>query len=122
MRSSSELTLLFPPRPPRKLISAPHHRRRALYGRDHPNSIDATCQLATLLQDHGALDESEALWREAVSCSSSALGPCHLGTLTAEINLGQILVTRQKLDEAEPLMRSTDAKCVDLSKRTRLEP
>lgn len=49
------------------------------------------------------LDEAEALCREVLATRTRVLAPQHPDTLGSMLNLGNVLVTRGKAEEAEPL-------------------
>ena len=85
--------------------------RRALEGREqqlganHPDTLDAVCELALLLKAQGKLAEAELLFRRALEGYEQQLGAQHPNTLTAVNNLAQLLYAQGKLAEAEPLLR-----------------
>ncbi len=90
-------------------------RAQRVLGDDHPLTLSAMNELASLLYERGPSDEGEALWREALElgCARGGNGD----TIVARVlnNLGQSLMKRGKLDEARECLEQN----VEIIRRTR---
>jgi tetratricopeptide (TPR) repeat protein len=93
-----------------KLDKAEPHLRLALelsrrnLGERALQALEATDDLATLLQDRGQLAEAESLFRSSLEGHQRTLGPDAKETLGASNNLAVLLTLRGKLAEAESLL------------------
>lgn len=79
-------------------------RQTRLQGREHPATVGLLVSLATVLAASGRKDpnlarlqESEALYREALALSEPSLGPAHQLVVTARTRLGSVRATIDSL-------------------------
>ncbi len=97
--SSTAVSSTWPsPRSP-----TPSARRRATLGPDHPDTIGSKHNLAMAYQAAGRIDESLALYREALARRRAILGPDHPDTLFSMNNLASCSREAGRFDEALPL-------------------
>ncbi len=78
--------------------------RREL-GDEHPSTLTAIGNLATVCYSIGEFNEAEQLWREELKVCRRTLGDEHTSTLTSIANLSNLLKDQGMYDEAESLMR-----------------
>ena len=76
-------------------------------GSDHPETVQAVNNLATLYQAQGRYDRAEPLFRRAVASSERALGSEHPNTLVYINNLAELYSINGRHVEAEQLFRRT---------------
>jgi tetratricopeptide (TPR) repeat protein len=82
--------------------------KRSELGDEHPETLRALDELATLLRDESrpaAGAEAELLYRQSLETKRRVLGPDHPDTLLAMKTLALLLGSRGKPAEAEPLCR-----------------
>ncbi len=72
--------------------------------------------LAVLERTRGALDKSEALYRESLAVRRALYDRPHPDVATVLLNLGNVLVVQGRFDEAEPLIRESVAMHAELYK------
>mgnify|MGYP001819098571 CR=1 FL=1 len=90
-------------------------------GPDHPDTLKATTELASVKGDLGRLDDAQALFRESLEARRSVLGPQHPATLQTANDLGSLLLGMGELDEAEQLFREVLAAAGRTSNEERAE-
>lgn len=77
--------------------------RKSRFGKEHPWTLYAICNLARVKSGLGDYDEAEKLIRTALPIAQRNLGENHFGTLAGQAHLGNVLVRKGKLDDAEAL-------------------
>lgn len=60
-------------------------------GPEHPRTLGAKSELASILREQGALDEARRLYEEALSGQRATLGDCHPATLCSINNMASVL-------------------------------
>lgn len=88
--------------------------RKSRFGKEHPWTLYAICNLARVKSGLGDHEEAEKLMRTALPIAQRNLGENHNGTLAGQAHLGKVLVRKGKLDDAEALF-------LDAIKRQRYE-
>jgi serine/threonine-protein kinase len=86
------------------LASALVHTRRLPHA-DPADVVQGVVALALLRSDESRYDEAERLAREAVTLARRTLPVGHLVIAEATAGLGRVLVNREKLDDALPVLR-----------------
>jgi len=81
--------------------------RRRVSGPDHPKTLRAMSNLATVLYTLERFEENEALNREVLEGQRRVLGPDHRATLTTQNNIVVLYRTQGRVDEAEALALET---------------
>jgi len=79
--------------------------RREHLGEEHPDTLEATNNLAAVLVARGRLSEAEPLLRTTLEIQRRVTGSDDERTLTTMNNLGNTLQNQGRLAEAEPLYR-----------------
>ena len=79
--------------------------QREVLGDAHASTLTTMQTLANALLATGALDEAEALTREALGGWTSLVGESHAQTIASMNALAYLLEERKRPDEAEPLYR-----------------
>ena len=87
--------------------------RRSLLGDEHALVASSLRSLGLLRSDRGDLDEAEELLRTAVAIEQKTLGGEH-GYANSSSALGRVLRDKDKLNEAEKLLRKFLEKQIDL--------
>ena len=77
--------------------------RERVLGPDHPITLTAVNNLATLFIKQGRYDEAEPLYKRALAGRERVLGPKHPNTLASVNNLADLFYSQGWFDEAEPL-------------------
>ncbi|KAL8995820.1 MAG: hypothetical protein Q9188_006721 [Gyalolechia gomerana] len=88
--------------------------RKSRFGKEHPWTLYAICNLARVKSGLGDNEEAEKLMRTALPIAQRNLGENHYGTLSGQAHLGKVLVRKGRLDDAEALF-------LDAIKRQRYE-
>ena len=78
---------------------------RRLLGEEHPETLSAGQDMATLLDLAGRYPEAEALNRQVLEARSRTLGPDHPDTLTSMNALANSYGRQERFEEAEKLHR-----------------
>ncbi|KAL8942140.1 MAG: hypothetical protein Q9216_001825 [Gyalolechia sp. 2 TL-2023] len=78
-------------------------QRTSRFGKQHPWTLYAICNLARVKSGLGAHDDAERLLRAALPIAQRNLGANHFGTLAGQAHLGNVLVRQGRLDDAEQL-------------------
>ncbi len=81
------------------------HHTHTVVGKIHPDTIQATSNLAGMLLSEGGLDEAERLYRRVLACHSKMLGPKHPHTFLAMFNLAATMAARGDYAGAENYAR-----------------
>ncbi|KAH5170036.1 hypothetical protein HBI38_006430 [Parastagonospora nodorum] len=82
-----------------------YERRLEMYGREHPDTLDAMRNITAILGDQGRWVEAEKLHIENLRLAVRALGDEHIQTLTIKHDLGLALCGLWRWQEAETLFR-----------------
>jgi tetratricopeptide (TPR) repeat protein len=77
--------------------------RRQVLGRDHPDTLKASDNLAHFYMDVGRVDEAIALLSDSLARRRAALGPDDPATITSKNDLAVIYQAAGRLPEALPL-------------------
>lgn len=77
--------------------------RKSRFGKEHPWTLYAICNLARVKSALGEYNEAEKLIRTALPIAQRNLGENHFGTLAGQAHLGNVLVRQGRLDDAEAL-------------------
>src|SRR5580704_16742553 len=75
------------------------------YGPDHPATLDALTNVASILLDESKYAEAEATFRQVIAADQRILGPEHPRTLLIMGNLGLAYLGAKRYPEAEALYR-----------------
>ena len=78
-----------------------------MFGPDHPHTISALGELATVYCNCGEDEKAETIFRELVEAKQRTLGSEHPETLVSMHRLSVSLIHLDRLDEAERLLRQT---------------
>ncbi|KAL9601247.1 MAG: hypothetical protein Q9219_002652 [cf. Caloplaca sp. 3 TL-2023] len=81
--------------------------RKQRFGKEHPWTLYAICNLARVKSGLGDHVEAEKLIRTALPIAQRNLGENHYGTLAGTAHLGQVLVRQGRFDEAEAVFIDT---------------
>ena len=79
--------------------------REAKLGKEHPNTLWPIGNLARVKSAQGKLAEAEIDLRNGISLVERNMGATHFGTLYGKMHLGDVLIKRQRLADAERLLQ-----------------
>jgi hypothetical protein len=79
-------------------------------GREHPDTLTSTSNLALVLGSQGKYEESETMNRQTLAQREKVLGLEHLDTLTSMSNLAFVLGSQGKYEHAEAVNWKTLAR------------
>lgn len=99
---------LFPEAEP-FLRSAVDTRRRT-FGDNHPETLEATTNLAGVLEKLGRWPEAETLTRRIRDARSASVGPDHVDTLNAANNYAEVLYKLGRISDAADIWQDTLAR------------
>jgi eukaryotic-like serine/threonine-protein kinase len=75
------------------------------FGPDHPATVSALTNVASLLLEESKYSEAEAIFKQVVEADQHILGPDHPRTLVATGNLGLAYLDAKRYPEADALYR-----------------
>ncbi len=78
--------------------------RTRILGEEHPGTLNAANNLASVYKELGMYDESDKLTLMDIEISSRVLGEHHPDTIVSVANMGNSLRNRQRYDEAIPFL------------------
>jgi len=81
--------------------------RRQTLGRDHPDTLDSSGNLAAAYHGAGRLQEAIRLFEETLKLSRAKLGADHFDTLTTMNALGRAYLDAGQLSESRALLEET---------------
>jgi tetratricopeptide (TPR) repeat protein len=84
--------------------------RTVVLGREHPDTLTSTSNLAVVLGSQGKYEEAEAMNRQTLARREKVLGLEHPDTLTSMSNLALVLGSQGKYEDAETRNRQTLAR------------
>jgi tetratricopeptide (TPR) repeat protein len=79
--------------------------REELLGLDHPLTVAAMDNVASVYLDQGKLQQAEKLYQEALTRKRNLLGSDHPDTLITINNIGDLYLTQGKLEKAEDMFQ-----------------
>ena len=80
-------------------------KRQRILGNEHPDTIKAMNDLATILRNQGKLNDAVAMQRKVLEKRQRILGNEHLDTIKAMNNLANMLYDQGKLNDAAAMQR-----------------
>ena len=80
-------------------------RAERVLGGEHPETLAAINNLATLYYTQGGYDRAEALYKRVLAVREKTLGPEHPGVAESLNNLAELYKTQARHAEAEPLYK-----------------
>ncbi len=87
------------------LATTLYEETKAKSGSEHPSTLTALTDLASVKEKKGLFDDAEKELNEALGGYRKVFGERHPTTITVLNNLGQMLETEGLYDNAEPLLR-----------------
>lgn len=78
-------------------------QRKKKLGKEHPYTLWAMCNLSRVETALGDLEQAEARMRAGLQVAERNLGPDHIGTLYGQVYLAQVLVARERYEDAEAI-------------------
>jgi serine/threonine protein kinase len=75
------------------------------YGADHPATVDALTNVASILLEEGKYADAETAFKQVIDTDNRILGPDHPRTLLVTGNLGLAYLDAKRYPEAEALYR-----------------
>ncbi|MCJ1243824.1 hypothetical protein MMC30_001021 [Trapelia coarctata] len=79
-------------------------RRKEKFGKEHPYTLWAACNLARIKGLRGDFDEALSIMRAGIPVAERNLGENHIGTLFGKLHLGRILLLGGQYQEAEKVL------------------
>ncbi|MGD2115588.1 MAG: serine/threonine-protein kinase, partial [Acidobacteriota bacterium] len=86
-------------------LEAAYAERSARLGPDHPETVEALSELASLEVRRGRFARAESLYRRALQHRAARFGDDDSGTVGLREALAMVLVDQDRFAEAEPLLR-----------------
>ena len=80
---------------------------KAKLGPDHPDTLTAMHNLASIYKDMGKFDEAEKIQTNVITTRKTKLGPDHPNTLATMASLAMTYKSQGRWDEAEHLLSDT---------------
>ena len=79
-------------------------RRKEKFGKEHPYTLWAACNLARIKALRGDFNEALSIMRAGIPVAERNLGETHIGTLYGKLHLGRILLLAGQYKEAEHVL------------------
>lgn len=87
-----------------KLEEEVFERRKDKFGKEHPYTLWAACNLARIKALRGDIEAALSIMRAGIPVAERNLGETHIGTLFGKLHLGRILLIGKRYPEAEEVL------------------